>query len=192
MSITRADDSTFDFVFLSIRIFSKSKNSSNRARQQKNSDATQFRENDTQIRDRDRDDRDDRDDEFAFSFSSSSSSFSFSNSFSFAFNFEPRLSISIFDFSRYTIHDDVDFAETAVRRKLQKKQMFQNRFRINNEQIIFIFINHRFVAKKIEYHDHAVNFRVVDAIREAHRKRQTKKIVVANKTRARVDKKNQI
>ena len=68
MFITRVDDSIFDFVFLSIRVFNKSKNSSNRVRQQKNLNATQFRENDIQIRDRDRDDRDDLNNEFAFFF----------------------------------------------------------------------------------------------------------------------------
>ena len=70
--------------------------------------------------------------------------------------------------------------------------MFRNCFRIDNEQIIFIFVNHRFVVKKIEYHDYVINFRVVDAIREIHRKRQTKKTVVANKIRTRIDKKNQV
>ena len=89
--------------------------------------------------------------------------------FSFIFNFEFRLFIFIFDFSRYTIHDDVDFVKIIVRRKFQKKQMFRNCFRIDNEQIIFIFVNHRFVVKKIEYHDYVTIFRIINAIREIYR-----------------------
>ena len=93
-------------------------------------------------------------------------------------------------FSRYFVRDGVDFIEIVARRRIKKNKVFANRFRADNNEILFIFVNYRFVAEKANFYDYAVNIFAGDETRDKHRLVQVKKITTTNKTRARVNKNN--
>ena len=188
----RNDDSAFNFEFLPSRTFIKDKQPTSQAREKSNVDREQINRNVNRIRncnnnnnrnnnDRDRDKHNNKfNDNFIDSIRLKSILFILFR----RFDYIPL-------FSRYFARDDVNFIEAAARRKIKKNKVLANRFRVDNNEIFFIFVNHRFVVEKTNFYDHVVNTFVDNETREAHQLTQVKKIIATNKTRVYVNKNNE-
>ena len=184
MPFTRVDDLVVDFFFLSDpRVSDRLRISIDRTRSvveiARDVDQTRKRKFGRDDRDRDR-----GDDETGSDFRDENESENETD-----FDFDDEI-ISISSFSRYNSRGDVETVEFAAQRKIKEDQILQDRLRVDNGRIFSIFSNHRFVAKQIDFHDHAINFRVDDETRETHRLKQIKKTIVAIRARARRNKKN--
>ena len=184
MSFTRVDDLVADFFFFfGSRVSDRFKVSIDKIRFVaeivKNIDQIRERKFDRDDRDRDRDD-----DEIDFDFRDENENENETDS-----DFDNEI-ISISSFSRYNSRENVETVEFVAQRKIKKDQILQNRFRVDNDRIFSIFLNYRFVAKQIDFHDHAINSRVDDETREIHRLKQVREAIAAVRIRVRKNKKN--